>query len=770
MQRLKAGVTATDARAGAVPLALRLRRSATARAESIVLVVIVVVVVFGHVLPEQAPLAVDLVSLVAGAGVIMQALGIVLVYRSSRVINFAQIPLGAVGGLLFAELAFHLSFIRLAGAACGCVGVSESTGPRGGVVITGVSPGAANVLYQLNYWLAGVVAFATVLLISWLTYWLIVRRFATATRLVLTVVTIGLSQVFLLLAGLVAFAWQQASPSTPLILRAPFPFDWHVLVAPAVFHTQDFLGVAFAAVGLVAVGLYLRVRRSGVALRGVSENPERAATLGVPVSRVTSRAWLIAGSLTAAAGLLAATVGVSTPDSSIQVLAISAAVVGGLSSLPLTALAAACLSVVQGAVVWAYHSSDLFNAFLLVIVAAVLLVQRRRSSRVDDALSTVWDGSRESRPIPAELRRVSAVRRGVGATAATLAAVLLGLPWLLSAGQVDTLTVTLTYAIVGLSLLILTGWAGQISLGQFAFAGVGGYLTAILHLPLPVAIVVGGFGGAAAAVLVGLPALRLRGLQLAVTTLALALAVQSVLLSPSYLGSRLGSVGRPQFAGIDFTDERSWFCLVLGCVVMAVAVTAGLRRSRTARALIASRDNEPLAQSFGINLTRARLQAFALSGFMAAAAGVLFAYTEGSVNAASFSTDVSLSLFLMVVIGGMGSIAGPLIGAAYLGALDLFAPPLWQQAATGFLAVALLMFAPGGLNQVAYALRDAFLRRVADRHSINVPSLFGDRGQGRGTAPLAPKTRRGGGTIFIPARYRMREQWALPKGGHDHGP
>jgi branched-chain amino acid transport system permease protein len=215
--------------------------------------------------------------------------------------------------------------------------------------------------------------------------------------------------------------------------------------------------------------------------------------------------------------------------------------------------------------------------------------------------------------------------------------------------------------------------------------------------------------------------------------------------------------------GIDFSDQRVFYYFVLAFLVVTVVATLGLRRSRTGRALIACRDNETLAQAFGINLVRLRLSAFAMSGFVAALAGGLFAYAQFGVKSQTFDVSASINMFLIAVIGGLGSIAGPLIGAAYYGAVNIFSDnPLIALASTGIGVVVLLLFLPGGLGEGAFRIRDALLRRVADRHHIDVPSLIADgRPRRRGQAPIAPKQRPGGGKILVPARYRVDGQWTL---------
>jgi branched-chain amino acid transport system permease protein len=346
-----------------------------------------------------------------------------------------------------------------------------------------------------------------------------------------------------------------------------------------------------------------------------------------------------------------------------------------------------------------------------------------------------------------------------------VAVVCLGYPWVMSPAQTDLGAVVLIYGVIGLSLLVLTGWAGQVSLGQFAFAAIGGYTAAVWHLPFPIALVAGGLAGAMVALFVGFPALKLQGVHLAISTLAFALATSSVLLNRRYLGRHLPSgLKRPVIVGMDLDDGRVFYYVCL-CVLALVTVgIVGLRRSRTARALIAARDNDLAAQAFGINLVRARLTAFVISGFVAALAGALFAFHLHGVQEGGFGTDQSLTMFLMTVIGGLGSIAGPLVGALYLGVITIFgASPLFAVLATSVGGLLLVLLVPGGLAKVFFDLRDAALRRVASRYDIVVASLTSDRlgAGGTGPAPLAPKVRSGGKAAFVPARYRLHHQWAV---------
>jgi branched-chain amino acid transport system permease protein len=168
---------------------------------------------------------------------------------------------------------------------------------------------------------------------------------------------------------------------------------------------------------------------------------------------------------------------------------------------------------------------------------------------------------------------------------------------------------------------------------------------------------------------------------------------------------------------------------------------SGLRRTRTGRVLVAIRENERAVQAYGVNVMRTRLAAFALSGFLAALAGALFVHRESSFGADTYLPQRSLELFSMVVIGGLGSLPGALLGAAYVQGADHFLPVEWRFLASGTGLLLVLLIFPAGLGSALMELRDAALRWVARRRKLVVPSLLGDiRVEGNGAAPrVEPK-------------------------------
>jgi branched-chain amino acid transport system permease protein len=166
------------------------------------------------------------------------------------------------------------------------------------------------------------------------------------------------------------------------------------------------------------------------------------------------------------------------------------------------------------------------------------------------------------------------------------------------------------------------------------------------------------------------------------------------------------------------------FCLVV--LVLTVVGVRGIRHSRVGRTLLALRENEAAAESFGINLTRAKLTGFAVSGFVAATAGCLLVHLLTGFSAASYSPAESFAVFVSVVVGGAGSLLGAALGALFLQGGHWFLPgPRWQALASGLGVLLVLWIVPGGLADLVYRLRDAWLRRVAARHGVVVPSLTG---------------------------------------------
>jgi branched-chain amino acid transport system permease protein len=291
------------------------------------------------------------------------------------------------------------------------------------------------------------------------------------------------------------------------------------------------------------------------------------------------------------------------------------------------------------------------------------------------------------------------------------------------------------YALIGLSLVVLTGWAGQVSLGQMAFVGFGSALAATMvsrwHVDAGFVLLASGALGALLAVIVGMPTLRARGLAFAVITLAFALATSDYLLN---LGYSPFQQWLPQsyfnrtdlFGVLPLGTDTEFYAFTLVVLGLALVAVRGLRASRTGRVLIGVRDNERGAEAYAIRARNALMLAFAISGFLAGVAGALFVLQQQLLVGQTFTPDVSLRIFAMVVVGGLGSASGAVLGATFVYGVQYFLPFEYAFLATGAGLLLVLLLVPGGLGALFGDARDGVLRWYARRHGIRVPSLLAD--------------------------------------------
>jgi branched-chain amino acid transport system permease protein len=323
--------------------------------------------------------------------------------------------------------------------------------------------------------------------------------------------------------------------------------------------------------------------------------------------------------------------------------------------------------------------------------------------------------------------------RGAGA-AVVLALVVV--PLMLPAIRVNLLFAqAVMFAIVGISLVVLTGWGGEVSLGQIAFFALGAATAAKLSSngwDFFLCLIGAGLLGAAFSLVIGIPSLRIRGPFLAVATLGLALTTSSFFLDPHYfpwfvVDNRV-VVERPiLFGRFDASSEWVFYYVLLAALALLLIGVRSFRRSRAGRVLIAARDNTRAAQLYGISITRVRLWAFAMSGFIAAIAGAFFAFHQEALARTAFSANRSIVVFTLVVVGGLGSLSGALLGAAYYTTVSYaIQSPMAFLFVQGLGLLFILLVFPGGLGGAVYDLRDTLLRRLAKKRGIHVPSLVAD--------------------------------------------
>lgn len=664
---------------------------------------IVAWVVLDHVLTKGLPLGIVLLGVVYGSIYALLAMGIVLIYRGNRIINFAQAQIGIIAAVLAIEL--------------------------------NVTEGVNVVVSCLVGIVAAVIIGAILSLLP--------RHFRRSSRLILTVATIGLAQGLGGLSAIVPNFFCNAATNASCTIAAAhesFNMPLHVqfTVGPVVFSGNDIVALLGTVVIVAALAVFMRRSKYGLAIRAASENGDRATLLGVSVPRLDTIVWVLAAVLSTVAILLQTpvvgfsgfqTVTTSSDDVLIRILA--AAVIGRMESMPRTAVAAIAIGVFDAGATWTYSNTTFVDATLVIVVMAALLLQRRSYTRITESDQSTWRSVASVRPVPRALLALPEVRWSLRITRCALVAMAILLPLVLSDSQTYLASIILVYAIVGLSLLVLTGWTGQISLGQFGIAGLGGAVACDLYArhgwdffgALAVAVMV----GALVALLIGLPALRMQGPFLAVTTLAFGICASVYLLSPSYLTWLVTpSAGRPPIFGstslLSSDPDIYYFCLI-GFFLCLMSVRS-LRRSRIGRGFIATRDNEAAARATAMNTTRQKLTAFLISGAIAGFAGALFVVQQQGVNNGSFTADVDIAMFTMVVIGGLGSLPGVVIGAFAVWAATYFLPSGWSDLVNGGGILLLLIFLPEGLGGVMYTVRDQLLGLVARRRRMAGSGLY----------------------------------------------
>lgn len=644
------------------------------------------------------PAGVFLRGIVIGLLTAMVSVGMALIYRANRVLNFAQGDLGYVPASL-------------------AVMIAVSTG--------------------LPWLLAFGAGLAAAAVIGALCELAIIRRFFRAPRLILTVATLGLSQLLAFGGLLLPRLFDEKVRSQ----RVDPPFELTFSVDPLVFSANDVLVLVGAPLAMVCVGLFLQRTSLGIAIRAAADRSDRASLLGVPVKSLHTVVWAIAGVLAFLALFLRAGV-VGLPIGSalsfgVLLRALAALMLGRMTHLPTIVASSLAIGVLEMGVDWngflGHRSPLLVEPVVAVVAIGALLLRRKDITRMVTDGSSSWSASDEVRPIPRELRRLPELRLVKWASVTVFTLGLLFLPHVVSTSTSLKVSVVFIYALVVASVVVVTGWAGLVSLAQVAFmavgAAVGAYATKEWDLDLSLAILVAGLVGIVAAVIVGLPAARLSGLFLAVTTLGFGLATSAYLLNSRFFDwVPSGRIERPDLFGrISLDSPTRIYYFALAVLVLVLAGLRGVRESRTGRVLLAIRENERGAEAFGVSATRAKLTAFAISGFVAAVAGAVFVHHQQAFDDGPYDPNLSIIMFTAAVIGGLGTLTGGVLGAIYVEGGFFLLPGDWRYLSSSIGVLFVLLVIPGGLGSVVYRLRDLWLRWIAQRRGIEVPSMVADR-------------------------------------------
>ena len=500
------------------------------------------------------PNGIFLLGIVLGSLNGLLAMGLVLVYRTNRIINFAQGELGAFAATLSAELVGRYRWPFYGAVAVGLVAATLSS------------------------------AFVE---------WVIIRRFSKAPRLILTVATIGVAQILGAIELIIPFVLNKDAKLVPGF-KSPIAATFYF--GGITFRGDHIAVIVVTPIVLIGLVWFLRGTGYGLAARAVAEDSDRARLLGVRVKKVSVIVWSLAGFLSAITATLQAPVTGfqlgSLGGYSLLAGALAAGVIARMESLPI-AFGAAILITTAGQVIYfGTGRTGPQTGLLLVLVIGALLFQRRRMGRLEGATSS-WQAIQEIRPVPAELKRLPEVRFARWGGALAGAGILAILPLILQPRNMSLVSVIMIYSMVGISLVMLTGWSGNVSLGQWAFVGIGALITQKLATGANpqdffVCLLAGSLAGAAVAVAIGLPALRIRGLFLGVTTLLFALTTASWVFTWGPFTTGPGNpVLRPVLFGlIDTTSERRFYYVCLAALVLTLIVGRNLRRSRFGRVLI----------------------------------------------------------------------------------------------------------------------------------------------------------------------------------------
>jgi ABC-type branched-subunit amino acid transport system permease subunit len=498
-----------------------------------------------------------------------------------------------------------------------------------------------------------------------------------------------------------------------------------------------FLLPAIVAGATVVLWAGFRFVRMGLAMRAAAENELGAALLGWSPNRLGIVTWVVSSVLATVIGILIAPLTSLTPATFTLMIvpALAAAVVGRFSSFFRILLAGLLIGIVESLVspLQAAHPilakvTGLQDVIpLLIIVGALLIGGERLPGRGNLEVTRL--------PLAPPSRRLLPITLVTFGGVVVLLVVLHG-------GWRYSLVVTMVTALLCLSLVVATGYTGQIALAQLSIAGLTSFMLAIAvtrwGLPFPLGPLVAVVAGSAIGVVFGLPALRFRGVNLAITTLALAFAANSLLFqNQSFTGGQLGRIVKPpHIFGLDFGisagngDFRLLYCISALVIVSLVFVGVGnLRRSETGRRFLAVRANERAASSLGINVATTKLSAFALSAAIAGLAGVLTVYNQigGRVSFDGFDALTSVSILAFAYLGGIGRLSGAVIGGTFgAGSFTFYALAQWW---SGFNNYSLVI---GGLALILTAVRNP--EGIAGAHALRLAWP----GRRRHSAPPSP--------------------------------
>jgi branched-chain amino acid transport system permease protein len=631
----------------------------------------------------RASLAYLIVGIGAGAIYAMLATGIVVAFKGSGVINFAH-------GAMAMFVAYQYHYLRTRGTFR-LPWVDFLPTKKLNIPVL-IRLGGAD--KKMSFWPAFLLAMLTAILIGAMAHFLVFRPLRNAAPLGKVIGALG---VMLYLQGVALTNFGSENPNPKPVFPKGKVNNIFGLGKPIPTENIWFAGFALLVAG--ALWLFFQKSRFGLATRAAAGNEKGAVLLGYSPERLALSNWILAALVAGLAGVLQGSVTGSlnvVRFTSFVVPALGAALIGNLSSIPLAALGGMAIGMVESwAQVWLavqkwwpkfMTPSGTQSALPLLAIVLVLIFRGKKLP----IRGTVEEKRLPLSPYPRHVLRWSIIFGGIAILLST------GLPGgFLFSGFNGTwgygLTTSLITAMVMLSYVVLTGYVGQISLAQMSIAGVAAFTMARFMAnnsistiqPFPVrgpgwnwfpSAIMGIVAAIIVGVLVGLPAVRVRGVQLAVVTIAAAVLLQTEFFENQYAtdlkaGSNAAvkdpSIGALKFPaasknGLIDNPRFTVFC-VLVLIALAAAVS-NLRRGGTGRRFLAVRANERAAAAAGIEVPRTKLLAFGVSSGIAGVAGVMFAFQQGQISSASWVFFASLAILAFVYLGGITSVAGAMVG------------------------------------------------------------------------------------------------------------
>lgn len=627
----------------------------------------------------DAPIEILTLGLITGLTYGVLGLGLTLVYRSTRILNFAHGEIGALPAALIPILVINA---------------------------------------DLPYWLVLPGALLLAAALGGATELLVIRRLANAPRLILLVATIGVSQILLVINLVLPREGELARSQFPV------PFGWSFRIGNYFVSPGQIVILLVSPLVLVGLSAFLNRTTVGMASRAAAENEEAAELAGVPVRRVSLLVWTVAGLL---AGISAVLVGPTKPlltsvalGPSLMVRALAAAMIGGLVSLPWVFVGGVAIGVTEALVAFNYPTGGTLELVLFLVIVVSLVSRRGLGQLARGGEESTWSLAGAVRRLPSRLAvrsEVANLKRGALVGALVLA-LLAPLPF--GSREHVLMASVVIFALIGLSLVVLTGFAGQVSLGQFAFTGLGavvGGRMLQLGYPIGMAMLYSVLAGGLAALIIGIPALRIRGLFLAVSTLAFAVATSTWVFGQSWLVTLVGSrtsttIPRPEILGLDMQITRNYYYFCLVFFVLVAAIVSRIRTTGIGRMMMAVRDNEPSAATLSVPPRRIKLMAFVLSGMIAALGGYLYGGLLVNFSSSTFGPVESLNLLSMVIFGGVTSVTGAVLGALWVRGIPFFFGSNIGLISSGAGLLVVLLLLPGGLASLLFRLRDRIVERL----------------------------------------------------------